>query len=107
VSHLHDGGVRLVLTADDQTVCDSPASYGGSDYVNSKDAMSYAGSATEHISNMKACDPSKAAVKSMKKGQKWNITAYYDYDKYKGMLGEDLEQEPVMGLALMYVRVKK
>lgn len=46
-------------------------------------------------------------TRQIRKGQKWEITANYDFDKFKPMLDEGGEMEPVMGLSLMYVRVKK
>jgi hypothetical protein len=38
------------------------------------------GSAGEHITSMSACFDDKLGVKQLKKGQKWNLKAYYDYD---------------------------
>ena len=35
----------------------------------------------EHITNMSACFGDKLGLKDLKKGQKWNLKAFYDYDK--------------------------
>lgn len=69
--------------------------------------MHIPGSAEKHISSQTTCDPAKMKTRPMKKGQKWEITANYDFDNFKPMLDEGGEMEPVMGLSLMYVRVKK
>jgi hypothetical protein len=34
----------------------------------------------EHITSMSACFDDKLGVKQLKKGQKWNLKAFYDYD---------------------------
>lgn len=108
MSHLHDGGVSLVLKADGELVCDSTARYGETpEYIAAPDAMIVPGSAKKHISSQTTCDPAKMKTRQMKKGQKWEITANYDFDKFAPMLNENGEMEPVMGLALMYVRTKK
>ncbi|KAE9980530.1 hypothetical protein EG328_000266 [Venturia inaequalis] len=108
LSHLHDGGVSLVLKADGETICDSSANYGETpDYINAPTAMKIPGSAEKHISSQTTCDPAKMKTRQMKKGQKWEITANYDFDKFTPMLDVGGEMEPVMGLSLMYVRVKK
>src|ERR1700712_5217023 len=104
MSHLHDGGVSLVLKADGEVVCDSTAHYGETpEYLAAPGAMITPGSATKHISSQTTCDPAKMKTRQMKKGQKWEITANYDFDKFAPMLDENGEMEPVMGLALMYV----
>jgi hypothetical protein len=87
-------------------VCNSVATYGGSPEYVQKKAMGHAHSATEHISKMSICGGNKLGVKELKKGQVWNLKAYYDYTKYKGMLHGDGKQSTVMGIAIMYVRVK-
>lgn len=82
------------------------ASYGGSpEYIQTK-AMGHAHSATEHISKMSICMGNSLNMKQLKKGQVWNLKAYYDYNKYKGMLHGDGKQSTVMGIAIMYVKVK-
>lgn len=64
------------------------------------------GSATEHISKMSLCVGDALPVKKLQKGQKWKLRAEYDYNKNKGMLHEKGKQATVMGISIMYVRVK-
>jgi hypothetical protein len=99
----------MTLSADGQIVCDSDASYGGSpEFLNGPDSMGTPGSATAHISKMATCGSQiPASLRHIKKGQKWEINAFYDYDKYKGMLNEKGRQESAMALGWMYMRVKK
>ncbi|KAF2403656.1 hypothetical protein EJ06DRAFT_527256 [Trichodelitschia bisporula] len=109
--HLHDGGDRITLEADGKLACDSKATYGGDPaFINTKPGMGGGGhhaSATEHISHMSICAGPSFLVKTVKKGQAWDLKGYYDYDKYKGMRHEDGAQSNVMGIAIMFVRVKK
>jgi len=103
--HLHDGGQRVILEVDGKLACNSEASYGGSpEYVQQK-AM-HTGSATEHISKMTLCVKDKFKVKKLVKGQQWKLRAEYDYNKNKGMMHGDGKQSTVMGIAIMFVRVK-
>ena len=62
------------------------------------------GSASVHISNQSTCYGDMIKTKQMKKGQKWLLTADYDYDKFKGSLEQDGSQGAVMGIVIMYVR---
>jgi hypothetical protein len=64
-------------------------------------------SATEHISKMSLCTNDKFADKKLVKGQKWKLRAEYDYNKNKGNRHGDGKQANVMGIAIMFVRVKK
>ena len=41
-----------------------------------------AGKDVEHITSMSACFGDKLGVTQLKKGQKWQLEAYYDYNKY-------------------------
>ncbi|KAF2435222.1 hypothetical protein EJ08DRAFT_730321 [Tothia fuscella] len=104
--HMHDGGDHLTLDVSGTgVVCDSVASYGGSAEYTSK-AMGHAHSATAHISKMSICMGNALKVKQLNKGQVWTLKAYYDYNKNKGMLHGDGKQATVMGIAIMYVRVR-
>jgi hypothetical protein len=40
------------------------------------------GKAEEHITSMSTCYGDKLGVTQLKKGQKWLLEAYYDYNKY-------------------------
>jgi hypothetical protein len=64
------------------------------------------GSATEHISKMSICVNKDLMVKQMTKGQKWKLTANYDYNKNKGMVHAGGKQSTIMGISILYVRVK-
>jgi hypothetical protein len=41
----------------------------------------HGGGATEHITAMSTCFGDKLGLNQLKKGQKWQLEAYYDYDK--------------------------
>jgi hypothetical protein len=86
--------------------CNSEASYGGSAEYVAKVSM-HPGSATEHISKMSVCAEDRLPVKKLQKGQKWKLRAEYDYNKNKGMIHEGGKQSTVMGISIMYVRLKK
>jgi hypothetical protein len=85
-------------------VCDSEATYGASPAYVGKEM--HAGSAKEHISNMTFCYPGKLGVDKLRTGQRWSIEAFYDLEKRKAVLHDDGTPDKVMGIALMYVRVK-
>jgi hypothetical protein len=102
--HLHDGGTHLTIAADDKMVCDSQATYGATPAYVGKEM--HVGSAKEHISNMTFCMPPKLGVTELKRGQNWTIEAFYDLEKRKAVLHGDGSPDKVMGIALMYVRVK-
>jgi hypothetical protein len=105
--HLHDGGQRVLLEADGKMVCDSEATYGGSPEYVSKAAMGSQDSATQHISKMSLCVKDKLHVKKLVKGQKWKLKAVYDYKKNKGNRHGNGKQSNVMGISIMFVRLRK
>jgi hypothetical protein len=92
LQHVHDGGTHLTLDVDGKLVCDSVATYGtgsggmamaggamaGGSHAEGGKAAS--GGKGEHITSMSACFDDKLGVKELKKGQKWNMKAFYDYD---------------------------
>jgi hypothetical protein len=44
----------------------------------------------KHVSVMGTCSSEISLnVKKMKKGQKWTLSAEYDFEKWQGMMGED------------------
>jgi hypothetical protein len=104
--HTHDGGQAVLVTIDGKTACNSTATYGGKPEYYSKHAM-HEGSATEHLSAMKVCAGENVGVKEVKKGQKWNLKAIYDYDRNKGDLHDSGKQANIMGIAIVFVREKK
>lgn len=69
--------------------------------------MGHKDSAVAHISKMKVCMNDAFTIKNLVKGQVWTLKAVYDYSKAKGMLHDDGKQSSIMGIAIMYVRVKK
>ena len=105
--HLHDGGQRVTLDVDGKRACTSEASYGGSPEYVQKTAMGHKNSATVHLSKMSLCVNDKLMVKKLVKGQNWRLRAEYDYGKNKGNRHGDGKQANVMGIAIMFVRVKK
>lgn len=53
------------------------------------------------------CINDRLGIKELKKGQSWVLKAHYDYQKNKGDLNDAGKQEPIMGIAIMYVKVKE
>jgi hypothetical protein len=70
-------------------------------------AGSPAMASVEHITSMTACFSDTLGIKQLKKGQKWDLEAFYDYSKHGGMLHENGKQENVMGISIMYVKNAK
>jgi hypothetical protein len=110
--HLHDGGVKTQFLVDDKPVCDNTAKYGTTaEYISAapqdgKDAAqghSHRGP-TKHISDMNVC-PGRGLMR-MKKGQTWKFKAEYDFDANPGMREKDGGWDEVMGIGMLYVRVK-
>jgi hypothetical protein len=58
----------------------------------------------EHITKMSGCQGPQMGNGKVVKGQKWKITAYYDYSKHDGMKKADNHQSNVMGIAIMMVK---
>jgi hypothetical protein len=78
-------------------VCDSIATYGKGEgeagvpgmaggMASGGDGHSHGGMGegkdVEHITSMSACFDDKLGVRQLKKGQKWQLEAFYDYNKY-------------------------
>lgn len=117
-SHLHDGGLSLLVTKNGSTVCDSVAGYGESEgYVStsvhehgalavipengvSKEKRAPAHTVrTPHLSSMNACVLPGTKVQP---GDEWSVRANYNMTKYKGMAdGNGLA--PVMGIGVVYI----
>jgi hypothetical protein len=103
--HLHDGGQNVTVYADGKLACNSEARYAESpEFVSMHEHPK--GSATKHISTMSLCVNDRLHVKELRKGQRWVLKADYDYNLAKGDLMESGRQDSVMGIAIMYVRVK-
>jgi hypothetical protein len=60
-----------------------------------------------HITAMSGCFADTLGIKELKKGQKWELEAFYDYSKHGGMKHDSGTQENVMGIAIMYVKNPK
>jgi hypothetical protein len=103
--HLHDGGERVLLEVDGKLACNSEASYGGSPEFISRSA--HGGGTTVHISQMSTCVGDTMLVNKVTKGQKWQLRADYNYEKNSGNHHGDGKQANVMGIAIMFVKVKK
>lgn len=110
--HLHDGGTDIVIETDGKRACESVAGYGEKpEFVSSAampgmDGHSHAG--MPHISSMTWCtrNNGKLNVRDLKKGQRWVLKANYDYRKFAGMTHGNGKQDNIMGIAIMFVRVK-
>jgi hypothetical protein len=97
--HLHDGGTNVQLLVNDKLVCDSKATYGGSPEFIGKGMGDHHGGSSPHISNMSICLAGRGfeGVTEVKKGQKWDLKALYDYSIYPGMSHGEGKQDNVMG----------
>jgi hypothetical protein len=107
IGHLHDGGSRITLSVDGQQTCDSFASYGGTpEYIQKSATGVHAHGALTHISEMAQCNAGTLPRDKISKGQNWAMRAEYDFNKHKGMKHEDGNWDEVMGISLMFVRMK-
>lgn len=95
------------MAVEGKQTCENVAKYGTTpEYVNEKVMGVHATGAKKHISDMKPCYGPDFPVKEMKKGQMWTHRADYDFDKNLGMKHEDGSWDEVMGIEIMFVRVK-
>jgi hypothetical protein len=113
--HLHDGGVKTQFHVDNKLVCDNIAKYGTTPEYISPSELDSKGSSiggqghshsgpAKHISEMKTC-PGQGSL-PMKKGQTWKFKALYDFEANQGMRTSDGEWDEVMGIGVLYVRIK-
>jgi hypothetical protein len=82
------------LKVDGKLICDSVATYGKGEGASvpgmaptgaapmEGGGHSHGGAGAEHITNMSTCQGEGLGLTQLKKGQKWLLEAYYDYDKY-------------------------
>ena len=101
-SHLHDGGVNLVTTKNNETtLCNAIASYGqtpgyiesgGTSVSSGMDGMPMDNMTMTHVSSISTCNDGTIGV-----GDMISITANYDFTKHMGMLNSDGSLMPVMG----------
>jgi hypothetical protein len=95
--HLHDGGTHVEILRNDETICTSSATYGGtSGFVDSDMA---------HISSMTSCGVNEPSVEDnvVREGEKFDLRAHYDLSSHKGLLEPDGTMAPVMGIAIIYM----
>lgn len=110
--HLHNGGSHLTLSVNGQQTCDSVATYGESpEFIQQQDKSGHAHrSAMKHISSMSQCWGPSFAMNQIKVGQNWQLEAFYDFDKYQGVLSTEDQikglQTEVMGISMLYIRRK-
>lgn len=131
--HLHDGGTHLTLSVDGDLVCDSVATYGvgGKGGMGGMSGMSGGGmgagggmsgmgageeghsheeeegAETEHIVRMSGCPGPSMGSGRLEKGQKWSLKGYYDFAAHPPMGHGGGQLEPVMGIAMMFVKNPK
>jgi hypothetical protein len=121
----------LSLAVDGKQICDSVATYGTAGKAEGVPAMTpmtapatgkgegeaghshggemkgMGGEAVEHISNMSVCYGKTLGIERVVKGQKWDMEAYSDSNRFKGMKNDEGKQTSVMGIAVMYVKNPK
>lgn len=95
VSHLHDGGVNLIVQRDEEDACTSVAEYES----RGKSEGHKHGIEMSHITRMSECHD----IGRMNIGEKWTVKAQYDLGKHGTMLDRHGNPEPVMGIAVVYV----
>ena len=100
------GGTRTLLTVDGKLACDSTATYGGKPEFISKSIDGHSHGPTTHLSDMHICHGKGLANDEIKKGQKWRLQADYDFDKFQGMMHDDGSLDTVMGIQLVFVKIK-
>lgn len=102
--HLHDGGTHLTILQNNNTICDSVASYGLTPgYIEPAGSMNMSGMnmgmSMMDISNMSSCE--NTGVVNV--GDEFSVTAYYNTSEYAPMLNSDGTLAPIMGIALIYI----
>jgi hypothetical protein len=104
VGHMHDGGVQVQILVNNKAVCSSNAQYDTTpDYQPSQESVKLGAVKSAHISKYTPC----IAIGDIKKGDKLKLTASYDFDKYKPLENKIGNISHVMGVALLFVEVKK
>jgi len=94
------------MTVNGKETCQNNAQYGTKpEFIQKMDEGGHGHGATKHISEMNVCSGKSLLVKKMEKGQKWNLRAWYDMDKNKGMQHENA-LDAVMGISITFVRTK-
>jgi hypothetical protein len=106
----------MTLASNDKLSCDSDALYGTRPEFVSPDPSklaspvagghSHGGSQAKHISEQPSCYGRSMAARSMAKGDAWSLKAHYDFAVNNGMMNENGEFDEVMGIAIMFVRLK-
>jgi hypothetical protein len=108
-SHLHDGGVRSVVTVNGKPICDAPASYGAPAAYKSPPVPSMPGlksdvkalmdKDSEHISHLQVC----YNAAEIKEGDTLAIQGHYDYTERMPMVNDEGEYSDVMAIAILLV----
>jgi hypothetical protein len=95
--HLHDGGTHVEILRNDNTVCNSSATYGATSGFVDHDMT--------HISSMTSCGGNEPSIEDnvVREGEKFDLRAHYDMDSHKGLTEPDGTLAPVMGIAIMYM----
>ena len=104
VGHMHDGGIQVQITNNGKAICTSKAIYDGSpEYIPSPEAVSRGAAKMSHISKYTPC----IDIGELKKGDKIGIAADYDFDKWAPIRNKVGADSDVMGLAMVFVEVRK
>ncbi|KUJ16009.1 uncharacterized protein LY89DRAFT_750161 [Mollisia scopiformis] len=103
IGHLHDGGVNLDITKNNQTACDCTSAYGQTpgymDPMGSSGMMSMPGMTMgTHISSITECSTGQVNL-----GDNMMVTAYYNTSEYEPMTNTDGTLAPIMGIGLLYL----
>jgi hypothetical protein len=103
VGHMHDGGLEVQILRNNAAVCSSRASYDAAGYVPSEKALKDGAAKMSHISSYSPC----ISIGELKKGDQLALSASYNFDKYKAGLNKVGQESHVMGVAMLFVEVKK
>jgi hypothetical protein len=98
--HLHDGGLNVQIFQNDKLICDSQAVYeSGGDMKKrwvGEDRMTVGDT---HLAKMGGC----TMVGKVHKGDKFHVTASYDFVQHPGMVDKEGKLAPIMALGTMFI----
>ena len=96
--HVHDGGTLLKARRNNSTLCDYIPTYGGAPGFVQQ--MSGDMAPITHISSMSTC----TNAGGFKSGDTFDLHAEYDISSHAAMHGSHGALEPVMGIAIAFVK---
>ena len=100
----HDGAIATEILVNDQPACVMVAEYGHDPlYIPTKAAIAMGAQDIDHIRRYTPC----VDFGSIKKGDKLQLRAKYDFEHIAPATGRSGKPVGVMGIALTFIGVKK